>query len=266
MSQRNPMNERYQTDERKGQTRKSAASAKPKTKAASSVRVQTTTKTPKEKKAARKAQERQDRTTANKYYQPDNPEYKRLRKIWWILLIGAIIATALSFYLRMQAENNEALYTASTVILIGGYIAIVCALILDFTKIRKMRKAYQAEMIALEKKNSKKLRRMEEEAAKAAGKEDAEEGGSAKGKKTAKKTAAKTEVTPKKKGIFSFSNLSGAAARASEKNKTAAKEAAQKAAEEKPAEETAESAEKSAEGKTEASKKPVDKKEKSTKQ
>ena len=39
MSQRNPMNDRYQTDEHRGQTRKSAASAKPKTKAASSVRM-----------------------------------------------------------------------------------------------------------------------------------------------------------------------------------------------------------------------------------
>ena len=41
MSQRNPLNERYQNaDERKGTTRKSAASAKPATKAASSVRTQ----------------------------------------------------------------------------------------------------------------------------------------------------------------------------------------------------------------------------------
>ena len=39
MSQRNPMNERYQSDKRQGTTRKSAASAKPKSKAASSVTV-----------------------------------------------------------------------------------------------------------------------------------------------------------------------------------------------------------------------------------
>ena len=37
MSQRNPMNDRYQTDEHRGQTRKSAATMKPKTKGASLV-------------------------------------------------------------------------------------------------------------------------------------------------------------------------------------------------------------------------------------
>ena len=38
MSQRNPMNERYTSDQKRGATRKSAASAKPVSKAASSVR------------------------------------------------------------------------------------------------------------------------------------------------------------------------------------------------------------------------------------
>ena len=46
MTQRNPMNERYQSEDRKGATRKSAASAKPVSKAASSVRIQSTKKTP----------------------------------------------------------------------------------------------------------------------------------------------------------------------------------------------------------------------------
>ena len=50
MSQRNPMNDRYQTDEHRGQTRKSAATMKPKTKAASSVRIQPTVKTKQQKK------------------------------------------------------------------------------------------------------------------------------------------------------------------------------------------------------------------------
>lgn len=50
------MNERYTTDNHKGATRKSAASAKPVTKAASSVRIQPTEKTPQQKKAERKQQ------------------------------------------------------------------------------------------------------------------------------------------------------------------------------------------------------------------
>ena len=52
MSTRNPMNDRYQTDGPKGQTKKSASSLKPKSKAASSVYVKSTQKTPQEKKAA----------------------------------------------------------------------------------------------------------------------------------------------------------------------------------------------------------------------
>ena len=51
MSQRNPMNDRYTTDEHQGKTRKSAAAMKPKTKAAASVRVQPTVKTKQQKKA-----------------------------------------------------------------------------------------------------------------------------------------------------------------------------------------------------------------------
>ena len=48
MSQRNPLNDRYQNaDDRKGTTRKSAASAKPATKAASSVRIEGKVEEPK---------------------------------------------------------------------------------------------------------------------------------------------------------------------------------------------------------------------------
>ena len=60
MTQRNPMNERYQSEDRKGATRKSAASAKPVSKAASSVRIESTKKTPQQKKAERKQQRAKD--------------------------------------------------------------------------------------------------------------------------------------------------------------------------------------------------------------
>ena len=56
MSQRNPMNDRYQTDEHRGQTRKSAAAMKPKSKAAASVRVQPKEKTKQQKKAEKKVE------------------------------------------------------------------------------------------------------------------------------------------------------------------------------------------------------------------
>ena len=66
MSQRNPMNDRYTTDDRKGQTRKSAATMKPKSKAASTVHVQSTTKTKQQKKAEqKKAQEAKAKAKAD---------------------------------------------------------------------------------------------------------------------------------------------------------------------------------------------------------
>lgn len=93
MSQRNPMNERYTSEERTGTTRKSPASAKPKAKAAASVTVKSAKKTPEqrkaEEKAARKAAAAKQREVERKYYKPDTPRYKRLRLIWWILLIAA---------------------------------------------------------------------------------------------------------------------------------------------------------------------------------
>ena len=101
MSQRNPMNERYTSEERTGTTRKSAASAKPKAKAAASVTVKSAKKTPEqrkaEEKAARKAAAAKQREVERKYYKPDTPRYKRLRLIWWILLIAAIGCTTWSF-------------------------------------------------------------------------------------------------------------------------------------------------------------------------
>lgn len=82
MSQRNPMNERYTSEDRTGVTRKSAASAKPKAKAAASVTVKSAKKTPEqrkaEEKAARKAAAAKQREVERKYYKPDTPRYKRL--------------------------------------------------------------------------------------------------------------------------------------------------------------------------------------------
>ena len=101
MSQRNPMNERYTSEERTGVTRKSAASAKPKSKAAASVTVKSAKKTPEQRKAAEKAARKEaaakQREVERKYYKPDTPRYKRLRAIWWVMLIAAIGCTTLSF-------------------------------------------------------------------------------------------------------------------------------------------------------------------------
>ena len=148
MSQRNPMNERYTSEERTGTTRKSAASAKPKAKAAASVTVKSAKKTPEqrkaEEKAARKAAAAKQREVERKYYKPDTPRYKRLR------LIAAIGCTTLSFVGQQSLPPQVAVVT-----LILAYVFIIAAFVLDFWKIKKERVAYQERMLALEEKNAK---------------------------------------------------------------------------------------------------------------
>ena len=116
MTQRNPMNERYQSEDRKGATRKSAASAKPVSKAASSVRIQSTKKTPQQKKAERKQQRAKDAQRDRQFYNPPTAEYKRLRKIWWVCLILAIILTVVSF-----AGNNLGMLCGASALTGLGY-------------------------------------------------------------------------------------------------------------------------------------------------
>lgn len=159
MSQRNPMNERYQ-NEHVGKSRKSAASAKPKTKAAASVTYSSPKKTPKERKAEQKAQRKEEadrqREIDRKYYTPDTERYKKLRRTWWATLIGAIVCTAASWFLRGAKPEWLAFGC-----LIVAYVLIILAFYIDFSKIRKERKAYQTRMLALEIEQKKELERKE---------------------------------------------------------------------------------------------------------
>ena len=182
MSQRNPMNDPYQTDEHQGQTRKSAASMKPKTKAASSVRVAPKVKTKQQKKADKKAARTKQTEIDRQYYNPPTAEYKRLRKIWWGLLIGAIVMTALSWV------GRSFLPEAATYVVLGlAYVCIIGALYVDFSKIRKVRRAYQEEMMA---KKTKEMRAAEKQqkAAQRAAKQQPEQ--------------PAVEEAPKKRGLF----------------------------------------------------------------
>ena len=221
MSQRNPMNERYQTDDHKGKTRKSAAAAKPKTKAASSVRVVSSTKTPEQKKAAQKQNQKVERQKQRdleaKYYNPPNAEYKKWRRIWWVLLITAIVMVGCSFLTRWLWPENE---VASMIVLGVGYVGIIGALVVDFSKIKKIRRAYQAEMAAKGSKEDRK-REKEERAAQLAAKKAAEE----KAEAEAERNRENEQNSPieRKKGLFSFSNLRDGAKRASDANKARVK-------------------------------------------
>lgn len=164
MSQRNPMNDRYTSEKHTGSTRKSAASAKPKSKAAASVSYGSAKKTPKDRKAEQKAIRKEEaarqRELDRKYYKPDTPRYKRLRRIWWSTISGAAVCTAMSYVTRSMEPSWIAV-----VFLVLAYACIITAFYVDFGKVRKERRAYQTKMYALEIEQRKAEEREAKEAA-----------------------------------------------------------------------------------------------------
>ncbi len=157
MTQRNPLNERYTAEDRKGATRKSAASAKPVSKAAASVRMQPTEKTKEQKKADRKAERAKTQARDRQFYNPPTEEYKRLRRIWWIMLVAAIVLTCFSF-----AGNSFGLPQPVTYVTLAlAYVFIIGALYVDFAKCRKARQKYAEEVM---KHPTKEMRAAEKKA------------------------------------------------------------------------------------------------------
>ena len=151
MSQRNPMNDRYQSDI-KGQTKKSAASAKPKSKAAASVYIKPSGHTPQEKKAIKKQQRAKQAELDRMFYNPPTEQYKKLKRIWWFCLIAAIVLTVLGMLLPNVLPGET---WVSWVCIIPAYAFIIAAVWLDFSKIRKVRREYQMEMM---KKHPKQVK------------------------------------------------------------------------------------------------------------
>ena len=153
MTQRNPMNDRYNDENHTGKTRKSSASAKPKAARAATVR-DPAPKTKKQKKEEARERERKAAQKAealnSRYEQTD--EYKRLRRIWWVLLVAAIAATICSWLIT----QNPDLAGFSPVALVLAYGLIIGAFWLDLGKIRKQRKLYNASIM---NSNSKEARR-----------------------------------------------------------------------------------------------------------
>ena len=217
------MNERYTSEERTGVTRKSAASAKPKSKAAASVTVNSAKKTPEQRKAAEKAARKEaaakQREVERKYYKPDTPRYKRLRAIWWVMLIAAIGCTTLSF-----VGQGALPQWLSVTTLIAAYVFIIGAFVLDFWKIKKERVAYQERMLALEEQQ-KREEKAAERAARAASKKGKKRSASA--VQTAPADEDETgseEVRPQKRGIAGLLGRGRAAVASTEPAEDAAAE------------------------------------------
>lgn len=143
MSQRNFMNDRYNDENKKGSTRKSSASAKPKAQRAATVR-DPAPKTKKQKKE--EARERERAAAEKNSFMEQRFEttetYKRLRRIWWVLLVSAILCTALSF----AFSRDENLNSISMVVMVLAYVLIVAAFYIDLGKIRKERRIYNASI------------------------------------------------------------------------------------------------------------------------
>jgi lipopolysaccharide export LptBFGC system permease protein LptF len=130
VSRRSPSNERYQKyTGPKGQTRKSAAQAKPTRKEGS------TTST----KSKSKSKPSADRAPGGKYYEPDTPEYKYWRRLWWISLAIGLVLVAVSFYIQYYLKGMSWSRTVGLVAITLSYVAIIAAFYIDYRKLRPMR-------------------------------------------------------------------------------------------------------------------------------
>ena len=160
MTQRNPMNERYQTDERQGKTRKSASQAKPVTKAASTTR-DPAPKTKKEKRQEERERIRKEEEKAKAIgVSPDtlaSVQYRNYRRLYWVALIGGGVCALASFVLSSMGENYTEI---STTLIMAAYIMIIAALFIDITKVRKYRKN---QMDNVPRGKSKEARRQQKE-------------------------------------------------------------------------------------------------------
>ena len=185
MSQRNFMNERYNDENRTGKTRKSSASAKPKTARAATVR-DPAPKTKKQKKEEAKARERaaMEKVDMIQGRFEETEPYKRLRRIWWVLLVGAILCTVLSFVL----QRNEGLSQFSMPSMIAAYVLIIAAFYVDLGKIRKERKIYNASLVNNKSKEARREQKRLKAEKREQEKEAAEKFDAAKAEEEAKKS------------------------------------------------------------------------------
>lgn len=133
MARRSASNPRYQKHhEPAGQTRKSAAAAKPSRSSSSA---------PAKKNGSGKSGKGSSAAKRRPMMvNPTTPEFKRIRSIWWGLLLGGLVLTTISWAMREYLQTSWAI-TASNVVLGLAYASIFYALYLDWTKMRPMRQA-----------------------------------------------------------------------------------------------------------------------------
>ena len=243
MSQRNPQNERYNDENRKGKTRKSAASAKPSSGRAATVR-EPAPKTKKQKKEERRQRE-EKRDQQLRAMAPDarrfeeQPEYKRLRRYWWICLIAAIVCIAVSF-LTSRTETMTFLYIP---LLIAGYVLVIVAFYIDLGKIRKMRKQYEQTQVLGKSKQARAAQKKARAEARAQQKEAEEKFEEAQAAKEEKKANGILGRFRKPKAETPVEEEDGASGKAADADKTVVSQKADKVAEAAEAAESVDTAE-----------------------
>ena len=128
MSRRSPGNERYQKyTGPKGQTRKSAAAAKPSRKEGSG-----TSSSAKSKSKAGASKRPVEAV-------PAYAEYPFWRRAWWISLVAALVALAISFYLQYFLKDAAWARPAGVITLAVSYAAIIAGFLIDYRILRRMR-------------------------------------------------------------------------------------------------------------------------------
>lgn len=175
MTQRNQNNPRNRARQKhgegiKGVSKKSAGSARPKRPAAGSVYIrkeQVDKRTQRKREREKEAEEREmtrKRERALSASLTDTPEYKRWRRIWWVLLIIAIIMVVCSFAISFASSSgtlpefiaqNQEVYSGVTLFI--GYGCLIGGILIDVVKIRKMRKNLESQAHSLTRRQMRKL-------------------------------------------------------------------------------------------------------------
>ena len=166
MTQRNPLNQRNQNPSHKGASRKSASSAKPASEAGSSVYTKTQAAKDKEAENRRKEADKEDARRDRERRQALGagatalPEYKVWRRWWIVCIVIAMLAVALSWILNAVdlPESMDGVTNAVSIVsLIVGYAFIAACFIIDWRKIRPIRRAQENLVDSLSKRELREL-------------------------------------------------------------------------------------------------------------
>ena len=163
MSQRSATNPRNTQGEKTGTMRRSVARAKPKTAAASTVRLEKSdTKSGGRAltKEERKRAEQEERNARNRNAAATNvllkkdPAYARGRVVWGVVLVVGLALTILSWVVLLLAPEDARSIDApmgkvSIACLVLAYVCVIGSFIFDWVKLRKQRMAMEEKVNAM---------------------------------------------------------------------------------------------------------------------